>query len=61
MAFPIETATFGTGDYSVSHAALVLAYGHDGIARVAWPFGTEQDVYENDLRILVEEGLQHES
>jgi protein SCO1/2 len=56
MAFPIETAAFGDGDYSVSHAALVLAYGYDGIAHVSWPFGTRQSEYENDLRILISEG-----
>jgi protein SCO1/2 len=62
LSFPIETAAFGDGDYSVSHAALVLAYGHDGTARVSWPFGTRQADYENDLRILVQEGdFNHES
>ena len=59
--FPIETAAFGDGDYSVSHAAFVIAYGHDGPAKVIWPFGTQQSEYENDLRILVKEGLSHES
>jgi protein SCO1/2 len=62
LSFPIETEAFGEGDYSVSHAALVLVYGHDGMARVSWPFATQLDEYENDLRILVQEGAaNHES
>jgi protein SCO1/2 len=62
LSFPIETAAFGHGDYSVSHAALVLAYGHDGEAQVSWPFGTQQQDYENDLRILVQDGAtSHDS
>jgi protein SCO1/2 len=55
--FPIKTAAYGdSGEYSVSHAAMVLAYGKDDVVRVMWPFGTPKADYENDLRILVNEG-----
>ncbi len=54
--FPIETATFGAGDYSVSHSAFVIAYGYDNQAQAIWPFGTRQATYEHDLLILTSQG-----
>jgi cytochrome oxidase Cu insertion factor (SCO1/SenC/PrrC family)/copper(I)-binding protein len=35
--------------YLVSHAAQVIAFGRDNIARVVYPFGTRQDDWAHDL------------
>ncbi|HJU73814.1 MAG TPA: SCO family protein, partial [Gemmatimonadaceae bacterium] len=43
------------GSYSVSHAAQVIAFGRDNIARVAYPFGTRQEDWAHDLPRLVRE------
>lgn len=45
------------GDYVVGHAAQVIAYGPDGVARVVYPFGTRTGDWLNDLPLLVE-GVQ---
>ncbi len=39
--------------YLVGHAAQVLAFGRDNVARVVYPFGTRQDDWAHDLPILV--------
>ena len=41
------------GGYLVGHAAQVLAFGADGPARVAYPFGTRQSDWAHDLPLLV--------
>ncbi len=51
-AVPQEPATPGA-DYLVGHAARVIAYGADGLARVVYPFGTRQADWAHDLPILV--------
>jgi protein SCO1/2 len=45
-----------SGNYTVSHAAFVVAYGEDGLAEVTWPVGTRTAEYVNDLAILATKG-----
>ncbi|MGQ0642149.1 MAG: SCO family protein [Gemmatimonadaceae bacterium] len=47
-----EPAT-DSGEYLVSHAAQVFAFGRDGVARVAYPFGTRQDDWAHDIPRLL--------
>lgn len=44
----------GDREYRVSHAGQVLAFGPDGVARLAYPFGTRQSDWVRDLPRLVE-------
>lgn len=48
---PIQKADVpaGTAQYEVGHAAQVLAFGLDGLARVEYPFGVRQDDWLHDL------------
>lgn len=39
-------------EYLVGHAAQVIAFGRDNVARVAYPFGTRQDDWAHDLPML---------
>ncbi len=39
-------------EYLVGHAAQVIAFGRDNVARVVYPFGTRQDDWAHDLPIL---------
>lgn len=39
--------------YLVGHAAQVIAFGRDDVARVVYPFSTRQDDWAHDLPILV--------
>jgi protein SCO1 len=50
----VPVATFdGDGpNYTVSHAAWVIAYGRDGLNHAIYPFGTRQSQWENDLQAL---------
>lgn len=41
------------GEYLVGHASQILAFGRDGMARVAYPFGTRQADWAHDLPRLV--------
>lgn len=41
------------GGYAVGHAAQVIAFQPDGIARYAYPFGTRQDDWLNDIPMLL--------
>lgn len=40
-------------EYLVGHAAQVIAFGRDDVARVVYPFSTRQDDWAHDLPILV--------
>jgi protein SCO1 len=42
-------------NYSVSHAAFVIAYGKDNLARVLYPAGIRQSDWAHDLAKLVKE------
>lgn len=39
--------------YLVGHAAQVIAFGRDDVARVVYPFSTRQDDWAHDLPILI--------
>lgn len=43
------------GDYSVDHAAFVLAYSKDNFAHVIYPVGVEQDDWSHDLPYLAQD------
>ncbi len=45
----------GEGNYTVSHAAYVIAYTKDNTGRLLYPFGITQDVWKHDLPMLVNE------
>jgi len=55
LYFPITREDLGDGEYSVSHAAFVLAYTADNLAHIVYPFGVQQDAWEHDLLRLVNE------
>lgn len=40
-------------DYEVEHAGQVLAFSADGVARVAYPFGSRQTHFANDIPRLL--------
>jgi len=51
----VATAVRGPGaDYSVSHAAQVLVYSPDDSGHVAYPFGTRQSEWADDLPKLLD-------
>ena len=41
-----------SGEYLVGHAAQVIAFGRDNMARIVYPFGTRQDDWAHDLPLL---------
>jgi protein SCO1/2 len=41
-------------DYTVNHAAHVIAFAPDGMNHSVYPFGVRQSQWDNDLRILSE-------
>lgn len=43
------------GDYTVGHAAQVIAFTEDGLARYVYPFGTRQEDWAHDLPLLLGE------
>lgn len=43
-------------EYDVAHAASVLAFGKDGLARLMYPFGTRQEDWAHDLPKLAKGG-----
>lgn len=56
LYFPITREDLGGGNYSVSHAAFVLAYTPDNFAHTVYPFGMQQADWEHDLYKLVSQG-----
>ena len=47
-----QPSTDSSTEYLVGHAAQVIAFGRDNVARVVYPFGTRQDDWAHDLPIL---------
>ncbi len=47
-----EPSADSAQEYLVGHAAQVIAFGRDNVARVVYPFGTRQDDWAHDLPIL---------
>lgn len=43
------------GEYTVGHAAQVIAFTEDGLARYVYPFGTRQEDWAHDLPLLLGE------
>lgn len=41
-------------DYTVNHAAMVIAFAPDGLNYTIYPFGTRQSQWKNDLPLLVQ-------
>lgn len=54
----VPTAVFvGEGDdYTVNHAAQVIAFAPDGLSHSVYPFGVRQTQWNNDLQVLAELG-----
>lgn len=50
---PAEISGEGS-DYSVDHAAWVIAYAPNGTSYSIYPVGTDQDTWVNDLDVLVQ-------
>lgn len=53
---PARPDSAGGADYSVGHAAQVMAYTPDGLGRVVYPAGTRQVDWAHDLPILARVG-----
>lgn len=60
-----QSATFGVApavfvgegdDYTVNHAAQVIAFAPDGMIHSVYPFGIRQSQWNNDLQVLAELG-----
>lgn len=57
LSMPLPTTTdLGDGDYAVSHAAFVFAFGRDNQADLVIPSGFSQENWLHDLQKLVTEG-----
>lgn len=54
----VPVAVFvGEGDdYTVNHAAQVIAFAPDGLSHSVYPFGIRQSQWNNDLQVLAELG-----
>lgn len=56
---PIQTHDLGNGEYSVDHAAYILAFGaNEDVARIGFLGGMEQEIYDHDIPLLVEETVE---
>ena len=55
---PAEPDTTAGPDYTVGHAAQVIAYTPDNLERVMYPFGTRQADWAHDIPLLVRMGAQ---
>jgi len=53
---PADKTDIGGGNYTVNHAAYVMAYSQDNLAHLVYPLGVTQETWMNDLTILVKEG-----
>jgi protein SCO1/2 len=56
LYFPIRREDLGNGDYSLSHAAFVLAYTPDNFAHTVYPEGMGREDWEHDLYRLTSAG-----
>lgn len=50
---PAKKVDLGGGNYSVSHAAYVIAFGTDNVAHLVYPSGINADTWIHDLPQLV--------
>jgi len=55
---PARPDSAAGADYSVGHAAQVMAYTADGLGRVVYPAGTRQVDWAHDLPLLVRVGVR---
>ena len=55
---PAEPDTTAGPDYTVGHAAQVIAYTPDNLERVMYPFGTRQADWAHDIPLLVRMGAR---
>ncbi|MGD9933521.1 MAG: SCO family protein [Dehalococcoidia bacterium] len=53
---PASRTDIGGGNYTVNHAAYVMAYSQDNLAHLVYPLGVTDETWMNDLTILVKEG-----
>jgi protein SCO1 len=57
--FALPAAARGTpdakGEYTVGHAAQILAFSPDDVAHIAYPFGTRQEDWIHDLPLLLKQ------
>lgn len=53
---PAQKQDLGDGNYSVSHAAFVMAFTTDNVAHIVYPFGVTHEDWANDLPLLAKEG-----
>ncbi len=53
---PAQKVDIGGGNYAVSHAAYVIAFGTDNVARVVYPSGISVETWLHDLPQLVNAG-----
>lgn len=59
LGIPVATRTdLGGGNYSVNHAAYVIAYTKEQLAYTVYPSGMGMKEWLNDLPLLVEKGYQ---
>lgn len=54
MEYPVRT-DLENGEYSVSHAAFVIAYTKDNLGHVVFPSGMTSDLIEEEIAHLVKE------
>jgi protein SCO1/2 len=55
MNYP-ERTDIGNGNYTVSHAAYVIAFAKDNVARYVYPSGITADDWVHDIPLLLKEG-----
>lgn len=53
---PATRSDLGNGNYSVSHAAFLIAFGTDDVAHLVYPSGITVETWLHDLPKLVKEG-----
>ncbi len=53
---PAKKTDLGDGNYAVSHAAYVIAFGTDNVAHLVYPSGITVDTWVHDLPQLVQPG-----
>lgn len=53
---PVAVFVGDGDDYTVTHAAQVIAFAPDGLSHSVYPFGIRQSQWNNDLQVLAELG-----
>lgn len=53
---PVAVFVGDGDDYTVNHAAQVIAFAPDGLSHSVYPFGVRQSQWNNDLQVLYELG-----